>query len=85
MNGKKKSSPINGHVELRWGQIATPCNTTVLRHFLALIPSALLTSKTLALQPWVAHNGTLPHVTQKAVVSSLTSNNSSQPSAPQVA
>ena len=56
----KKSSPINGHVELKWGRTTTPCNTTVLRHSLTLIPSALLTGTTLPLQ---GVGGTQRHVT----------------------
>ena len=56
----KKSSPINGHVELKWGRTTTACNTTVLRHCLTLIPSALLTGTTLPLQ---GVGGTQWHVT----------------------
>ena len=56
----KKSSPINGHVELHWGRTTTPCNTTVLRHCLTLIPSALLSGTTLTLR---GMGGTQWHVT----------------------
>ena len=56
----KKSSPINGHVELQWGRTTTPCNTTVLRHCLTLIPSALRTGTT---PPLHGVGGTQWHVT----------------------
>ena len=56
----KKSSPINGHVKLQWARTTTPCNTTVLRHCLTLIPSALLTGTTLPLH---GVGGTQWHVT----------------------
>ena len=56
----KKSSPINGHKELQWGRTAIPRNTTVLRHCLTLILSALLTGTTLPLH---AVGGTQWHVT----------------------
>ena len=58
MNCKKRRR-INAHVELQWGYTASPCNTTVLRHCLTLIPSALLTGMTLPLH---AVGGTQWHV-----------------------
>ena len=51
----KKSSPTKGHVGLHWGRTTTRRNTTVWRHCLTLIPSALLTRTTVPLLGWSPH------------------------------